>query len=197
MDGLRLIPKDGLALEALAQQVACWARTPGGRMDGRVRLQTGWTAHLLVPAAVCAQYGAPPFTSQGNAITCPEDGDGQVPWYVEPDDVPGLNITDCTPLDPTPVPPLAAPTGLAASGETASSIDLSWEAVAGADGYTVEYSSDGGTTWASVTATGASAQLTELAASTEYTVRVMATDSTGAAEDSPWSDAVTATTTAE
>ncbi|MEU4352527.1 glycoside hydrolase family 18 protein [Streptomyces sp. NPDC023838] len=86
---------------------------------------------------------------------------------------------------PGPVP--AAPTGLTASSATSSSIALSWAAVSGATGYNVYR---GGSKVR--TASGTSATVTGLAASTAYTFQVTATNAAG---ESAKSAAVTASTT--
>ncbi|MEE1767683.1 glycoside hydrolase family 18 protein [Streptomyces sp. JV185] len=82
----------------------------------------------------------------------------------------------------------AAPTGLKAGTATASSVDLSWTGSAGATGYNVYR---GGTKVLS--ATGTSATVTGLTASTAYSFQVAATNSAG---ESARSAAVTATTSA-
>ncbi|MFI5772399.1 chitinase [Streptomyces sp. NPDC051658] len=82
----------------------------------------------------------------------------------------------------------AAPTGLEAGTATASSVDLSWTGSAGATGYNVYR---GGTKVLS--ATGTSATVTGLTASTAYSFQVAATNSAG---ESARSAAVAATTTA-
>nr|WP_202462518.1 glycoside hydrolase family 18 protein [Streptomyces sp. SID8374] len=88
--------------------------------------------------------------------------------------------------DPVVVP--AVPAGLRTTAVTASSVALSWNAVSGASGYNVYR---GGTKVAS--ATGPSATVTGLAASTAYSFQVTATNAAG---ESAKSAAVTATTTA-
>ncbi|WHM41198.1 glycoside hydrolase family 18 protein [Streptomyces sp. BPTC-684] len=86
-----------------------------------------------------------------------------------------------------PVQLPAAPTGLAAGSATSSSIALSWAAVPGATGYNVY---QGGSKVLS--ASGTSATVTGLAASTAYTFQVTATNTAG---ESAKSAAVTASTT--
>lgn len=86
---------------------------------------------------------------------------------------------------------LATPAGFANSAVTATSATVTWGAVANATGYTVT------TTPATSTynPTGASVNLTGLTASTEYTVNVVANDSTGEFNDSA-AGTTTVTTTA-
>ncbi|WP_229848696.1 chitinase [Streptomyces melanogenes] len=86
-----------------------------------------------------------------------------------------------------PVQLPAAPTGLTAGSATSSSIALSWAAVPGATGYNVY---QGGSKVLS--ASGTSATVTGLAASTAYTFQVTATNTAG---ESAKSAAVTASTT--
>ncbi|MEE1793835.1 glycoside hydrolase family 18 protein [Streptomyces sp. BE308] len=88
--------------------------------------------------------------------------------------------------DPVTLP--ATPAGLKAGPVTASSVDLSWTASAGATGYQVYR---GGTKVASTTAT--SATVTGLTASTAYSFQVAAVNAAG---ESAKSAAVSATTTA-
>lgn len=88
--------------------------------------------------------------------------------------------------DPVAVP--AAPTGLKAGTATASAVPLSWTASAGATGYNVYR---GGTKV--LTASGTSATVTGLAASTAYSFQVTAVNAAG---ESAKSAAVSATTTA-
>ncbi|WP_346011819.1 glycosyl hydrolase family 18 protein [Streptomyces sp. SID3343] len=79
------------------------------------------------------------------------------------------------------------PTGLAAGAPTSSSVPLSWNAVPGATGYNVYRNG----VFAQA-ATGTSATVTGLTASTAYSFQVSATNSAG---ESPKSATVTATTT--
>ncbi|MFD4694967.1 chitinase [Streptomyces sp. NPDC058463] len=88
--------------------------------------------------------------------------------------------------EPVVVP--AAPTGLTAGTATASAVPLSWTASAGATGYNVYR---GGTKVLS--ASGTSATVTGLAASTAYSFQVTAVNAAG---ESAKSGAVSATTTA-
>ncbi|CAM5328248.1 MULTISPECIES: chitinase [Streptomyces] len=88
--------------------------------------------------------------------------------------------------DPVVVP--AVPAGLRTTAITSSSVALSWNEVSGATGYNVYR---GGTKVAS--ATGPSATVTGLTASTAYSFQVTATNAAG---ESAKSAAVTATTTA-
>ncbi|MGQ4512069.1 glycosyl hydrolase family 18 protein [Streptomyces sp. DW26H14] len=88
--------------------------------------------------------------------------------------------------DPGPQAP-ATPGGLAASGATASSVNLNWSAASGATGYNVY---QGGTKVQS--ASGTSATVSGLAANTTYRFQVSATNSAG---ESAKSAAVSVTTT--
>ncbi|MEW2071475.1 glycoside hydrolase family 18 protein [Streptomyces sp. NPDC007346] len=88
--------------------------------------------------------------------------------------------------DPVVVP--AVPAGLKTTAITSTSVALSWNAVSGASGYNVYR---GGTKVA--TATGPSATVTGLTASTAYSFQVAAVNAAG---ESAKSAAVTATTTA-
>ncbi|WP_329467581.1 chitinase [Streptomyces sp. NBC_01431] len=89
----------------------------------------------------------------------------------------------------TPAPTIpAAPGGLAAGSVSSSSVDLSWGAVSNATGYNVYR--DGAKVQS---ATGGSATVTGLSASTSYQFQVSATNAAG---ESPKSAPVTATTSA-
>lgn len=187
LDQLRLIPQDGLTLQALAQQVLCWARRDGVP-DTRVKIGTGWNSHIVVPPGVCAEHGAPPFTSKGQSITCPAPGEGQVTYYIFPTDVLGLNITDCTPLDQ-----LAAPTGVAATPGPLNAT-ITWGAVADAAGYAVQYRVQDAADWTAgptVAAGVLTATVDGLTGVDTYEFQVMAT-ATPPMKDSSWSATVTA-----
>lgn len=100
-----------------------------------------------------------------------------------------------TTLAPT-VP--GAPTGLTASGDGYGGVNIGWTAPADDGGaaitdYTIQYSSDGGTSWTNATWTqwyGLSEYLYGLTGGTEYTFRVAAVNSVGT---SAWSNTATAT----
>nr|WP_203634434.1 glycoside hydrolase family 18 protein [Streptomyces sp. SID10815] len=87
--------------------------------------------------------------------------------------------------DPAPTVP-AAPAGLAVSATTSSSVSLTWKTVSNATGYNVYR--DGAKV---ASATGASATVSGLTASTAYSFQVTATNAAG---ESAKSAAVTATT---
>ncbi|MGW7260090.1 chitinase [Streptomyces sp. NPDC054834] len=110
---------------------------------------------------------------------------GQAPYYA--DDISVYGPDGGGGGDPAPTVP-AAPGGLSVSGTTSSSVSLSWSAVSNATGYNVYRN---GTKVAS--ASGTSATVTGLTASTSYSFQVTATNSAG---ESAKSAAVTATTAA-
>ncbi|MFC4075221.1 phage tail tube protein [Salinithrix halophila] len=85
--------------------------------------------------------------------------------------------------------PIATPTGLTASNETATSIDLSWNVVDGANSYNIYRGGTqvGSSNTNSYTDSG-------LTASTTYTYEVTAVNANGA--ESPKSNSISATTTA-
>ncbi|GAN76345.1 fibronectin type III domain-containing protein [Acidisphaera rubrifaciens] len=88
---------------------------------------------------------------------------------------------------------LAQVTGLTAGTVTASSIPLSWTAVAGATGYVVQYAPHGTTSFTSVSVAGTSATLNGLSAATSYDIEVNAT---GASSQGPASAVLTVATAA-
>lgn len=170
--GMRLIPQDKQTFEALAQQLVCWAQT-NGVADYRVQIGTNAMKYFRVPADVCAQYGPPPFTSKGEAITCPVGGLWEA-WDIRATDVlPGLDVNDnCTPLPPPPLPAPATVTAVAASP---TSVTVTWSAVTGATGYVVQYRAQGTSTWTDRTeVTTLTDTITGLTAGTTYQVRVIA-----------------------
>ncbi|MFE4666130.1 chitinase [Streptomyces sp. NPDC056716] len=110
---------------------------------------------------------------------------GQQPYFV--DDVSVFGPDGGGGTDPGPTIP-TAPTGLAASGTTATSVNLAWNTVSGATGYAIYRD---GTRITAVT--GTSATVTGLTASTSYSFQVTATNAAG---ESPRSTAVAVTTPA-
>lgn len=197
---LVLQPIDQVAKVQLAQQLACWAKTASGMTDPAVQYgtccvsPTGETlGRWTIPDSLCATYGALPFTgNNGETITCPPAGAAEyMPYYIYDEDVAATDPNTCVALEA-----LAVPANLAAGTPTATEIPLTWDAVANANGYTVGYSDDGGATWNEQTFAASPGTLTGLTASTEYTIRIRATDSTGQYNSSDWSATITATTTA-
>lgn len=193
-----LQPIDQTAKAELAQQLACWARTASGMTDVAVQFgtccvsPTGETlGRWVIPNDLCTTYGALPFTgNNGQTIVCPPTGSAEYfPYYIYDEDVDPIDIDTCTPLVA-----LAAPTALAAGTPTDTTVPLTWTASANANGYTVSYSADGGTTWSEVQATASPFTLTGLVPETTYTIRIRATDSTNTWAKSPWTTTVTATT---
>lgn len=95
---------------------------------------------------------------------------------------------------------LTAPTGLATGAVTATSVALTWNAVATATTYQVQVSIDSGSTWTDVTSGNGGAPATPsatiggLTASTPYRFRVAAVDSSSVR--GAYSTTVSATTTA-
>jgi len=193
-----LQPIDQIAKKELAQQLACWARAANGLTDVAVQYgtccvsPTGETlGRWTIPNDLCTTYGELPFTgNNGETIVCPPVGSAEyVSYYIYDEDVDPIDVDTCTPLVA-----LDAPTALAAGTPTDTTIPLTWVASANANGYTVSYSSDSGTTWLEVQATGSPFTLTGLTPETTYTIRIRATDSTNTFAKSPWTSTVTATT---
>lgn len=92
--------------------------------------------------------------------------------------------------------PVPVPRNLTVGTIAAATVGLSWTAVEGADGYKVQKSSDGGSTWSAGTnpvGAATTASQTGLSASTAYKFRVAATVG---GIDSEYSPAVSATTLA-
>lgn len=94
-----------------------------------------------------------------------------------------------------PLGTLAAPTGIASPSQTATTIDLTWTAVANAETYGIERSPAGAGTWVEVqTAATNSATITGMTASTSYDFRIAARADGWI--DSGWSATFTQSTTA-
>jgi hypothetical protein len=90
---------------------------------------------------------------------------------------------------------LAAPTGIASPSQTATTIDLTWTAVANATSYGIERSPAGAGTWVEVqTAATNAATVTGMTASTSYDFRIAARADGWTA--SAWSATFTQATTA-
>lgn len=196
---LVLQPIDQKAKAQLAQQLACWAKMDNGMTDPAVQYgtccvsPTGQTlGRWTIPDGLCDEYGALPFTGNGGqTIVCPPTQAEIMPYYIYDSDVNPFDPNTCVQI-PEPLP---AVTGLAASAVTETGMTLTWAAVTGADGYAVQYSANGGATWTAVSPapTSATVTLSGLTANTTYTIRVRATDSTGAALPGPWATITQAT----
>ena len=97
-----------------------------------------------------------------------------------------------TTVSVTPASGLASPTGLAASGITASSITLGWNAVTGAASYTLAWATNSAGPWTALAAqTTRSYTHTGRAAGTTYYYQVRANATSGS---SPYSAPISATT---
>ncbi|MCW5899295.1 MAG: fibronectin type III domain-containing protein [Flavobacteriales bacterium] len=85
-----------------------------------------------------------------------------------------FSATQCYALNAsaTAVQTCNTPTGLAASGITASAATLSWNAVSGATGYSLQYKLNSAGTWTTVNVAGTSSTITGLSANTAYNARV-------------------------
>ncbi|MET8753880.1 glycoside hydrolase family 18 protein [Streptomyces sp. NPDC004667] len=147
------------------QDVSTW--TPGSG-SGWQKLSTTFTTGpntTQVTVWTHGWYGQPAYTVDEFSVFGPDGGGG---------------------TDPGPSVP-GAPSGAAVSGQSASGLTLSWNAVSGATGYHVYQ--DGVRVQ---TVSGASAQVTGLAATTSYAFQVSAYNAAG---EGPKSAAVTGTTT--
>lgn len=104
-------------------------------------------------------------------------------------DSPWSNVTSARTLTPP-----AAPSGLTASAQSSTQINLSWADVTDESTYKVQRSANGTTGWSQIGTTAANVTSfanTGLAASTTYWYRVIASNATG---DSPASTSASATT---
>jgi len=164
MDGMKFIPQNALARRRLAAQLVCHYG------PGNVNVNTGFTTFFSVPAAACANSGAPPFTSAGRVITCPQPGDDWVPWYVRADELADIAYPGCVLDDALPEPGALRP------GEvTGSTVRIDWDPVPGATAYAVEYRTPDGN-WQTVTPNPVinHTTVTGLTANTNYQIRVKA-----------------------
>ncbi|MGW7440108.1 chitinase [Streptomyces sp. NPDC054849] len=147
------------------QDVSTW--TPGSG-SGWQKLSTTFStgpSTTQVTVYTHGWYGQPAYFADEFSVFGPDGGGG---------------------TDPGPSVP-GAPGGTAVSGQSANGLTLSWNAVSGATGYHVHQ--DGVRVQ---TVSGASAQITGLAASTSYSFQVSAYNAAG---EGPRSAAVTGTTT--
>ena len=98
-----------------------------------------------------------------------------------------------TPDPPDPEPEVSRPTGLSATAGSWSEIEVSWNAVSGADSYGVQIVESGGSWGETVEDAGAgtSYSYTGLTMNTEYSIRVRTVDGS---RTSGWTDSVSATT---
>jgi len=187
--GLSLIPVDGPTRTAVAQQLACWAKQANGLTDPRIRfLSCCKLGYYYIPPEVCtAGYGAIPFTSRGEAIVCDAAEADQFDRTILASDVSPIDPNTCT----TDGIQLSTPTGLAATpGDTA--VALTWDAVPGAETYTVRYKLVSAGTWTEGTAAaGTTANITGLVNGSPYEFQVKAS-ATGYT-DSAYSASVNAT----
>ncbi|MBT2466930.1 glycoside hydrolase family 18 protein [Streptomyces sp. ISL-66] len=134
------------------QDVSTWTPGTGG---GFQKLSTTFTtgpSTTQVTVYTHGWYGQPGFVVDEFSVFGPDGGGG---------------------TDPAPTVP-GAPSGTAVSGQSASGLTLSWNAVSGAAGYHVYQ--DGVRVR---TVTGASAQITGLAAATSYAFQVSAYNAAG------------------
>ncbi|MCY0940706.1 chitinase [Streptomyces antarcticus] len=147
------------------QDVSTWTPGSGG---GWQKLSTAFSTGpntTQVTVYTHGWYGQPAYFADEFSVFGPDGGGG---------------------TDPGPGIP-GSPAGTAVSGQSASGLTLSWNAVSGAAGYHVYQD---GVRVQSVTS--ASAQITGLAASTSYSFQVSAHNAAG---EGPKSAAVTGTTT--
>lgn len=111
---------------------------------------------------------------------------------------PGLTDSDWSAthtVSTTATPQLDAPTGMASPAQTATTVDLTWTAIVGADNYVVRWSPAGAGTWTEQTPVATNADtVSGLTASTSYDFQAKATG-TGWV-DSDWSTTFTQATTA-
>ncbi|MFE2306185.1 chitinase [Streptomyces sp. NPDC059411] len=148
------------------QDVSTWTPGTGG---GFQKLSTTFTtgpSTTQVTVWTHGWYGQPGYVVDEFSVFGPDGGGG---------------------TDPAPTVP-GAPAGTAVSGQSASGLTLSWNAVSGATGY---YVYQDGVRVQTVTS-GTSAQITGLAASTSYSFQVSAYNAAG---EGAKAAAVTGTTT--
>lgn len=178
----------GLAVTAVTDVQAdlTWSAVDGAvgyQVRYRAAGASAWTELPPAGTATTAQLtgltGSTSYDVQVRAL-----GDGQV-WATGPYSATVAAATAA---------PLAAPTGLAAVGQTSSSIEVTWTPVAGAASYVVAWSVAGQGTWTEGPAGGTNRNIPGLAASTAYDIRVKAVAAGWA--DSPWSAVITESTTA-
>lgn len=189
--GLSLIPENGAARTALAQQLACWAKLPNGMTDPRVKFLTcKGIGYYYIPPEVCsAGYGPIPFTSEGNEIVCNPDATHQMDRTIWPEDVLPIDPNTCT----TEGIQLAAPV-ITSVETTDTSASLTWQSVPGAQTYQVRYKTPEAGSWTDgplVTAPEVTAEVTGLVTGQQYMFQVQAQNPDYM--NSVWSGSVLAT----
>lgn len=170
---------DRTTWNALMTRISCWAR---GACCGNVQiLTTGMFPVVTVNSDLCADQG-PLLLEDGGTDYC-SGVTADVTFTIGADDVSPLDPNTCA--EPT----LPTPTGLAAGATTATSVALTWNAVAGASSYTVEYraGTSGAFTAFTPDATGPAQTITGLTAGTSYQFRVIA-------KDPQWTDSLPSAT---
>lgn len=192
-----LQPVDQVAHNQLAQRLACWAQTTDGLTDMALIYQsccvspTGQTiGRWVVPEDLCTVYGPFNFTAnEGDVIPCPPTGSAEyVNYYIYDDDVHDIDPNTCIEVT------LAAPTGLASPTQGPDTVDLTWNAVVGADTYVVRWSIAGAGEWTESAPTASTSfEIGGLTDETSYDFQVQAL-AVGAV-DSPWSATFTQATT--
>lgn len=149
----------------------------------------------VTPVGGGASVGSATFTSDGTGAVPPTavviDG-AAVPGDYTVTVTAGVSTGEAA---LTVAAPLATPTGLATANPTLTTMDLTWNAVANADQYQVEYRQASVTAWtAGPIVTTPAATVTGLLNGTTYDFRVTAEDTTGTFADSAPSAAVQGTT---
>lgn len=163
--GWRIYPPKG-ELQEVAQRVVCWAGH-----DPRVGIGTGGGTHLVIPLDLCQDVGTPLVLTPGGTEFACQAGPDPTTWVIVGNltegDVSGINPNGCTEV--------AAPLNLAVANETATTLDVSWDAVTGASSYLVRHREQGTTgAWTETTVTATTTQLTGLTATTTYDITVQA-----------------------
>jgi len=152
-------------------------------VEWRISPAGAWTAIDSIATTNTTVSGLDPNTTYDLRVKAVADGFTDSPFSAV--------VTESTDSLGT----LAAPTGIASPSQTATTIDLTWDAVPNATSYGIERSPAGAGTWVEVQTAGTNAAtVTGMVASTSYDFRISARAAGWV--DSDWSATFTQATTA-
>ena len=150
----------------------------GYRVERTADGGASWAVAGTTAATTLSDVGLTPATTYGYRVIATNTG--------------GESAPSATANATTTVAPPPAPTGVTATAVSSTQIDVAWAAAAGATGYRVERSVNGGATWTPLVTTAAMAyQDTGLTSATTYAYRVIATNAGGDSVPSATASATT------
>lgn len=173
-------PQFGPTDRRLAAQLLCHYGA------ANVNVVTGLRTSFTISKATCDRVGPPPFTSQGNPITCPSNDNG-VSYTITESDVPALTYPGCQ-----VIPVLAAPTGVSANPYD-TMVELTWTPVPGVARYGIRYKPATASTWTTTNTKDDHLRIDGLTNGLEYDFQVRSLGDGTTAVDSLWTSTVKAT----